>query len=120
MNTCITMEVYATTTNGLINFFVGDVAPIESRLEGKVCCSTLICIALCHAHIIYVHSIFPRMSKACIYLGVHYHPVSSGTCRESLDMDYQCIANKVVNWGKGGGLSDFWLGVDPRTNNKYM
>jgi hypothetical protein len=36
------------------------------------------------------------MSKACIHLGVYEHHVSSGTCRESLDMTYQCVATEVM------------------------
>ena len=40
----------------LIPFSMGDVPPKKSRLECKVYCSTLVCIALCHAHIIYICS----------------------------------------------------------------
>lgn len=29
-------------------------------------------------------------------LGVHDHPASDGTCRESLDMAYQSVANEVM------------------------
>jgi hypothetical protein len=36
------------------------------------------------------------MSRACIHLCVHDHPVANDTCRESLDMAYQCVANKVL------------------------
>ena len=32
----------------------------------------------------------------CIHLGVHDHPVANDTCRESLDMTYQCVANEVL------------------------
>ena len=75
---------------------MGDVSPKKSRLECKVRRSTPACIALCHAHIIYVHSTSQVMSKACIHLGVYEHPVSNGTCRELLDMAYQCVANEVM------------------------
>jgi hypothetical protein len=75
---------------------VGNVAPEKSRLECKVCRLTSVCIALCHARILYVHSTSPKMSRACIHLGVHEHHVSNGTCRESLDMAYQCVANEVI------------------------
>ena len=54
------------------------------------------CIALCHARIIYIYSTSVGMSRACIYLGVHDHPMANGTCRESLDMTYQCVANEVL------------------------
>ena len=36
------------------------------------------------------------MSRACIHLGNHKHLVSNGTCRESLDMAYQCVATEVM------------------------
>ena len=36
------------------------------------------------------------MSIACIHHGVHEHHVSNGTCRESLDMVYQCVVNEVM------------------------
>jgi hypothetical protein len=36
------------------------------------------------------------MSRACIHLGVHEHPVSIDTCCESLNMAYQCVANEVM------------------------
>jgi hypothetical protein len=77
-------------------FSVGNVAPKKSKLECKICRLTPVCIALCHARILYVHSTSPEMSRACIHLGVHEHPVSNGTCRDSLDMAYQCVANEVM------------------------
>ena len=46
--------------------------------------------------IIYVHSTSSKMCRACIYLGMYYHPVSNGTCCESLDIAFQCIANEVM------------------------
>src|ERR1700737_852172 len=58
--------------------------------------STHVCIALCNARIIYIHSTSVGMSRACIQLGVHDHLVANGTCRESLDMAYQCVANEVL------------------------
>jgi hypothetical protein len=79
-----------------VSFAVGDVAPEKSRLECKVYRSTPVCLALCHARILYVHSTSSKMSRACIHLGVHEHPVSNGTRRESLDMAYQCVANEVI------------------------
>lgn len=54
------------------------------------------CIALYHALKIYIHSTSLEMSRVCKHLGVHKHYMSNGTCRESLDMAYQCIANEVI------------------------
>ena len=79
-----------------IPFSVGDVAPEKSRLECKVCRSTPMCIALSHARILYVYSTSPEMSRVCIHLGVHKHYVSNGTCRESLDIAYQCVVTEVM------------------------
>ena len=70
--------------------------PKELRLECKICHTTLVCIALYHALIIYVHSIFPKMFRICIHLGVHKHPMSNYICCESLDMAFQCVANVVM------------------------
>lgn len=76
---------------------MGDVAPKKIKnLECKIYRSTLVCTALCHAHIVYVHSTYPRMSKACIHIGIHEHPKSNGTCHESIDMTYQYVANEVM------------------------
>jgi hypothetical protein len=77
-------------------FAVGNVPPTRSTVECKVCRSMPVCIALCHARILYIHSTSVRMSRACIHIGVHDHPVANGTCRESLDMAYQCVANEVL------------------------
>ena len=77
-------------------FVVGDVAPVRSTFECKVCRSPLVYITLCHARMLYVHSTSTEMSRACIYLGMHDYPISNGICRESLDMIYQCVANEVL------------------------
>lgn len=52
---------------------MGDVALNKYNLECKVCHLALVCFAMCHARIIYVHSIFVGMSRASINLGVHNH-----------------------------------------------
>lgn len=43
---------------------VGNVSPERIRSECNIWCSTSVCIALCHARIIYVQSTSTRMSKA--------------------------------------------------------
>jgi hypothetical protein len=68
----------------------------RSTVEYKVCRSTPVCIALCHTRILYIHSTSVGMSRACIHIGVYDHYVANGTCRESLDMAYQCVAHKVL------------------------
>ena len=49
------------------------------------------CFVSCSNHIHHV-----GMSRACIRLGVHDHPVANGICRESLDIPYQYVANEVL------------------------
>ena len=80
------------------SFSMGIVAPERSKLECKVCRSTSVCIALCHACIIYVHSTSSEMARACIHLDMHDHHVSNGTCRESLDIAYKCVANEDTKY----------------------
>lgn len=36
-----------------------------------------------------------EMFNACIHVGLHNHPMSSGVCCELLDIVFQCVA-KVV------------------------
>ena len=80
----------------LLLFVMGNVLPTRSTIECKICHSTHICIALCHARIIYIHSTSVGISKTCTYLGVHDHPLANDTCREALDMTYQCVINEVL------------------------
>jgi hypothetical protein len=77
-------------------FAVGNIPPTRSTVECKVCRSTLVCIALCLARILYIYFTSVGMSRGCIHIGVHDHPVANGTCLESLDMAYQCVANEVL------------------------
>ena len=75
---------------------VGTILPEKSKVQCKVCHAIPICLDVCYAKIIYMHSQSSNMSRVCIHLGVHNHPVSSEVCRESLDMAYQCVANEVA------------------------
>ena len=77
-------------------FIVGNVLPIRSTIECRVCRSTYVYIALYHTQILYIHFTYVGMSSACIHFGVHDHSMANGTYRESLDMAYQCVANKVL------------------------
>ena len=72
-------------------FLVSSVLPTRPNIECKVYRSTHVCIVLCHAQIIYIHSTFVGMSKTCIHLGVYDHHMVNDTCREALDMAYQCV-----------------------------
>ena len=56
--------------------------------------ASVYCVVSCLYNICTLH--IARDSRVCIHLGVHEHPVSNGTYRESLDMTYQCVANEVI------------------------
>ena len=77
-------------------FMVDTEPPKKSKVQCKVCHAAPICLDVCYAKIIYVHSQSSSMSHVCIHLGVHNHPVSTGVCCESLDMAYQCVADEVA------------------------
>lgn len=77
-----------------IPFSIGSVAIENSRLECIACHFDPICIVVCNVRIVYVHYTTLGMFRACIHVGVHDHLVSSGTCRESLDNAYQCVASE--------------------------
>lgn len=98
------MEVLEITLSGqgplLAHFFVGIVAFEKLWLECKVCHSTHVCLAICFAHILYVHSSRVEMAKICIHLDVCNHHVSHVSCHETLDIVYQFIANKVMKTPK--------------------
>ena len=55
-----------------------------------------VCITFCRACIIYVHSTSPCISRACVHLSIHEHLVPNDTRCESLDMNYQYVANVVI------------------------
>ena len=57
---------------------------------------THVCITLCHARIIYIHSTSVVMSRSCTHLGIYDHPLANDTYCEALDMTYQCVENEVL------------------------
>jgi len=60
-----------------------------------VCRSLPICLDVCHANKLYIHYASLELSRTCVHLGVHNHPMSIGVCREFLDMAFLCVANEV-------------------------
>ena len=75
---------------------VGTNPPKKSKVQCKVCHGAPICLDVCYVELIYVHSQLLNMSRVCIHLGVHNHLMSSGVCRESLDMIYHYMTNEVA------------------------
>jgi hypothetical protein len=77
-----------------IPFNLGHLHPPKSTLVCKVCKVPPTCVNFCDARIYYVLS-KSDMTRACIHLGMHNHPVSDGICRETLDTISGLIAQEV-------------------------
>jgi hypothetical protein len=60
-------------------FNLGHSLPLDSTLVCKVCKVLPTCVNFCDARIYYVIS-KSDMTRACIHLGMHHHPVSDGIC----------------------------------------
>lgn len=79
----------------LIPFSIGGGPSEKSTLACKVCQTPPICLALCDARIYHVSSNDNDVTRAAIHLGCHNHPVSQGTCQDSMDIMYDCVAKEV-------------------------
>ena len=73
---------------------LGHVLPSDSILICKVDKVTPICVNFCPGRIYYVLG-RGDMSRACIHLGMHNHPVSDGIYRETLDTISSLITHEV-------------------------
>ena len=69
-------------------------APKLSTLYCKVCKIPPNAIATCDAVIYYVIGP-PSMTRACVHMGVHSHPVAVGVCRESESTIISLIGSQV-------------------------
>jgi hypothetical protein len=56
---------------------VGQPAPAGSSLIYKICKVPPVCITTCTARICYLFGA-TNMTRACLYLGIHEHPVKVG------------------------------------------
>ena len=65
-------------------------------MECKVCHSIPVCLVVCFAYIVYVHSTHVGMTRAWIHLGLHKHDVSNGKCSDTLDIVYRYVVSEVV------------------------
>lgn len=72
-------------------FVVGSVAPKKPKLELRYVIPHQF-VSLCAMLLLVTHTTIPRMSRACIHLGMHDNHVSNGTCHESVDLAYQHVA----------------------------
>jgi hypothetical protein len=75
-------------------FKLGRLPPPDSTLLYKVCKVLPICVNFCPGCIYYVLG-KGDMSRACIHLGMHNHPVSNGIFRETLGTISGLIAQEV-------------------------
>jgi hypothetical protein len=75
-------------------FNLGHLPPPDSTLVCKVCKVPPTCVNFCDARIYYVLS-KSDMTRACIHLGMHNHPVSDGVCRETIDTISSLVAQEV-------------------------
>jgi hypothetical protein len=80
----------------IVPFFVSSAPFMKFDLECKLCFSIMFCIDVCNARIVCVHSTTFGMSRACMDLGCYDHHVANGTCRESMDIAYQCVGSEVM------------------------
>jgi hypothetical protein len=75
-------------------FSLGLLHPPDSILVCKVCKVPPTGVNFCNAHIYYVLS-KSDMTRACIHLGMHDHPIFDGICRKTLDTISSLIAQEV-------------------------
>ena len=81
-----------------------DILMSGSSLEGvgkyklvcKYCKVTPSCLVVCHCKLFYVVSKDPNMSRACIHIGTHKHPVAKGDCRDAMDQIREEIKTQVA------------------------
>ena len=75
-------------------FSVGGPPPRGSTLVCKICKEPPTCVAACEASIYYVHG-KPHMTRACIHLGCHGHPVKVGDYRDTKNQLNDYIKQQV-------------------------
>jgi hypothetical protein len=68
--------------------------PAGSTLVCKVCKTPPYCLDTCQAKMYYVFG-KGDMTRACIHMGLHHHPVSHGVCRESKVEIHDLIGREV-------------------------
>ena len=78
----------------LTSFPVGQPAPSGSTLVCKICKVPPLCIATCAARVYYVYG-DASMTRACLHLGVHDHPVKVGEDQEIKERMRELIQEQV-------------------------
>ena len=67
------------------NFHVGLHASSASTFVCRHCKALPFCVATCPARMYYVTHRMKTLTRACLHLGLHSHPVADGDCRETLE-----------------------------------
>ena len=75
-------------------FEVGSTPPTGSTVVCKTCNVPPTCVAVCLAKIYYVTAA-PHMTRACVHLGSHDHPVKSGDHRDFIELTESLIGEQV-------------------------
>jgi hypothetical protein len=73
---------------------IGQPPPAGSSLVCKICRTPPICIATCAARIYYVYGA-ANMTRACVHLGIHEHPVKVGEDQEIKERTHKLIEEHV-------------------------
>jgi hypothetical protein len=73
---------------------VGQLAPAGSTLVCKICKAPPICFATCAARIYYVYGA-ANMTRVCLHLGIHEHPVKVGEDQEIKERMRKLIEEQV-------------------------
>ena len=91
-----TSRVNETEWEGLSEkvFDVGSKPPTGSTVVCKSCNVPPTCVAVCPAKIYYVTAT-PHMTRACVHLGSHDHPVKLGDHRHFIDLTDSLIGQQV-------------------------
>ena len=52
----------------------------------------------------------PLMSKACVHIGTHDHPIANGECREAMDIIRVAMKNHVAKTptAKSSAIGGIW------------
>ena len=66
------------------------------KIVCKFCKLAPSCIATCQCKMFYVVSKDPLMSRACIHIGTHMHPVAKEDCRDAMDQIRDEIRSQVA------------------------
>ena len=74
----------------------GPILSKKFKIICKFCKLAPSCIATCQCKMFYVVSKDPLMSRACIHIGTHMHPVAKGDCRDAMDQIRDEIRSQVA------------------------